>query len=392
MKVLWDQIYKLETLFASWLDNSWSNTRPFDMEDEAKKHMKNLKDMKVDKKSAAYLGINDEIKKWLIFLPLIADLRDESMRPRHWNAVRKKVGVEFDDPEKLSLKDIFALNLNKYQDDVSEIADQAKQEAKMEKTLKKLSETWSGIKFQFTPMKDSDLSTIKLAEEDFELLEENQMQVQSMCASRYLATFEEEVTTWQSQLGEVSNIVVLISEIQRTWSFLESLFMHSDEVKKELPEQSKQFVTIDTKVRDILKDANKVQLALTFCNQDYINNALQSVQKELTVCEKALYDFMGQKQKKFPRFFFVATAALLDILSNGNNPAKIQVHMPKIFQSIDRLELKESQGKFDATAMISCVGIETVQFTKPLRLVGKVENYLDDVINTMRTTSAATKA
>jgi len=59
---------------------------------------------------------------------------------------------------------------------------------------------------------------------------------------------------------------VLISEIQRTWSFLESLFMHSDEVKKELPEQSKQFVTIDTKVRDILQDANKVQLALNFCN------------------------------------------------------------------------------------------------------------------------------
>ena len=117
--------------------------------------------------------------------------------------------------------------------------------------------------------------------------------------------------------------------------------MHSDEVKKELPDQSKQFVTIDTKVRDILVDANKVQMALTFCNQDYINDALQVVQKELTVCEKALYDFMASKQKKFPRFFFVATAALLDILSNGNNPAKIQVHMPKIFQSIDRLELKE---------------------------------------------------
>ena len=141
MKILWDQIYKLETLFAGWLDNSWSNTRPYDMEDEAKKHMKNLKEMKVDKKSAAYLGINDEIKKWLIFLPLIADLRDESMRIRHWNAIRKKVGVEFDDPEKLSLKDIFALNLNKYQEDVEEIADQAKQEAKMEKTLKKLQET-----------------------------------------------------------------------------------------------------------------------------------------------------------------------------------------------------------------------------------------------------------
>jgi dynein heavy chain len=55
------------------------------------------------------------------------------------------------------------------------------------------------------------------------------------------------------------------------------------------------------------------------------------MQKELAVCEKALQDFMSSKQKAFPRFYFVASADLLDILSNGNNPAKIMKHMPKIF-------------------------------------------------------------
>jgi len=33
--------------------------------------------------------------------------------------------------------------------------------------------------------------------------------------------------------------------------------------------------------------------------------------------------------------------------------------------------------------MISCVGTETVPFTKELALVGKVEVYLQDLINTM---------
>jgi len=36
--------------------------------------------------------------------------------------------------------------------------------------------------------------------------------------------------------------------------------------------------------------------------------------------------------------------------------------------------------------MKSCVGVETVQFTKSLSLLGKVENYLEDVIQTMRQT------
>jgi hypothetical protein len=42
------------------------------------------------------------------------------------------------------------------------------------------------------------------------------------------------------------------------------------------------------------------------------------------VCEKALADYMESKRRIFPRFYFVSTADLLDILSNGNNPAKVR--------------------------------------------------------------------
>ncbi len=38
----------------------------------------------------------------------------------------------------------------------------------------------------------------------------------------------------------------------------------------------------------------------------------------LQVCEKALADYMESKRRAFPRFYFVSTADLLDILSNGN--------------------------------------------------------------------------
>jgi len=60
------------------------------------------------------------------------------MRERHWDSIRQKVGVNFTVDSKLMLRDVYNLNLNKYQEDVEEITDQAKQEAKMEKTLAKL--------------------------------------------------------------------------------------------------------------------------------------------------------------------------------------------------------------------------------------------------------------
>jgi len=49
---------------------------------------------------------------------------------------------------------------------------------------------------------------------------------------------------------------------------------------------------------------------------------------------------MDGKRRAFPRFYFVSTTDLLDILSNGNNPTKVMVHMPKIFQAINTLYLK----------------------------------------------------
>ena len=51
-----------------------------------------------------------------------------------------------------------------------------------------------------------------LAEENFEALEENQLVVQGMMASKYLATFEELVTGWQKKLSAVSDVFAQMTD------------------------------------------------------------------------------------------------------------------------------------------------------------------------------------
>lgn len=121
--MLWDHISVCQKIFVGYLANTWEKTEPFEMEDEVKKLMKTLKDMKVDKRANAYLGILEDIKKWLIFLPLIAELRDQAMRDRHWNAIKAKVKSNFVVDNKLLLSDIYNLNLGDYKEDVEEITD-----------------------------------------------------------------------------------------------------------------------------------------------------------------------------------------------------------------------------------------------------------------------------
>jgi dynein heavy chain len=49
-------------------------------------------------------------------------------------------------------------------------------------------------------------------------------------------------------LGTVSEVIDLLTTVTRLWSFLENLFIHSEEVKKELPTESETFVGIDKEV------------------------------------------------------------------------------------------------------------------------------------------------
>ena len=58
-------------------------------------------------------------------------------------------------------------------------------------------------------------------------------------------------------------------------------------------------------------------------NRDGILEKLEELQGELTLCEKTLAEYLETKRLAFPRFYFVSTADLLDILSNGNQPIQI---------------------------------------------------------------------
>jgi dynein heavy chain len=59
--------------------------------------------------------------------------------------------------------------------------------------------------------------------------------------------------------------------------------------------------------------------------------------------------------------------------------------MPKIFQAIDTLALKDlgPNERPSAIGMNSCVGKEYVAFDTELRLTGKVEGYLEQCIDKM---------
>lgn len=58
-------------------------------------------------------------------------------------------------------------------------------------------------------------------------------------------------------------------------------------------------------------------------NQSGFLENLETLQQRLSVCEKALAEYLETKRLTFPRFYFVSASDLLEIVSKGTQPKEV---------------------------------------------------------------------
>lgn len=173
-----------------------------------------------------------------------------------------------------------------------------------------------------------------------------QVQLQNLITSKFIAHFLEEVSSWQKKLSIADQVTTVWFEVQRTWMHLESIFMSSEDIRKQLPLDAERFDRIDTDFKLMTTDMSETPNVVEATNKEGLAGALDALQKELVLCEKALAEYLENKRLAFPRFYFVSSSDLLDILSNGNQPRYVAKHLTKLFDSLARLEFVQVDGNF----------------------------------------------
>merc|ERR1719502_2371673 len=124
-----------------------------------------------------------------------------------------------------------------------------------------------------------------------------------------------------------------------------------------------------------MKEAINQPSCIDACTVEGSLETLKSCLQRLEMCQKSLNDYLDMKKKIFPRFYFVSNVALLDILSNGNNPPRIVHHLGDCYDSICNLTfVDETINK--ASAMHAKDG-EIVPFPEIFEMEGMVENWLN---------------
>ena len=74
----------------------------------------------------------------------------------------------------------------------------------------------------------------------------------------------------------------------------------------------------------LMAEAVKTPNVVKACNKKGLYEELEHIQSRLSICEKALAEYLETKRLAFPRFYFISSADLLDILSKGNQPVEVK--------------------------------------------------------------------
>ncbi len=391
LKSVWDVIGSVDTQLAIWRRTLWNDINIEFMEDETKKFVKEIRGLdKLLRAFEVFSTLETDVKNFLATLPLVADLKNPSMRDRHWKQLMRLTKKEFVIGTDFKLSDLLALQLHSFSDEVGDIVDKASKELGMEKTLTTLDGTWGGMEFAFgTYDKGRDkVPLLQVDETQIETLEDNQVVVQNMAASKYVGHFQEEVARWQANLSTVDSVITLWTEVQQTWSHLEPIFVGSDDIRQQLAQHAQRFDTIHSMWMDLMNASVHTPNIVALCTKAGMEAQLEQLESMLAECEKALADYLDTKRRAFPRFYFISSTALLDILSKGRQPLEVEVHLSKLFDSIKALEWETDDAgeKTDVAIGMYSREMEYIPFVTPCHCEGQVEVWLNRLVDAMRAT------
>ncbi|XP_053327864.1 dynein axonemal heavy chain 10 [Spea bombifrons] len=385
------EIYNAQKLAKEeWSQTLWANLNVQILLDGIDGFLKTFRKLPKDVRNMSVaFHLESKMKEFKDSIPLILDLKNEALRDRHWKELMTKTGRSFDmNPDTFTLENMFAMELHKYADVISDIVGSAAKELSIEKGVKEIVDTWENMKFivQKYIKGSQDRGYILGSVDDIlQILDDNAMNLQSISGSRFVGPFLNTVQLWEKTLSLIGEVIAVWMAVQRKWMYLESIFIGGD-IRAQLPDEAKKFDNIDKIFKRIMSETVKDPVIKRCCQVPNRLFDLQNLSEGLEKCQKSLNDYLDSKRNAFPRFFFISDDELLSILGSSD-PTCVQEHIIKMYDNIASLKFQEgNNGEMLATAMISAEG-EVMPFRQAIAAEGRVEDWMTAVLHEMRRTN-----
>ncbi|RQM24639.1 hypothetical protein B5M09_005107 [Aphanomyces astaci] len=380
LQQIWAFFDEWECVWSSWKGNVFGELQVDSMEATAAQFFKRITKLGKDMKEWAIWGsMKDKIDQFRATLPLIQDLKNDALRPRHWAQLKDEMQSAFDaDSKGFTLEKVFSLGFHLHAEFISTLSGNASKELSIEQALDGIESRWNSINIDMVEYK-SVYFKVRSADDLFTALEDDQVQLSTMKASPFFDSFATKLLMWEAALSTVSEVIETLLGVQRCWIYLESIFMASEDIRKQLPLESSLFDQVNTAYCSVTSSMAQVQNALKATHLPHTLDTLLDMQDKLDRIQKCLDQYLETKRMMFPRFYFLSNDDLLEILGHQKDPDQVQKHIKKCFEAIKSLYLlypgTRNNLTFEAAGMNAPDG-EQVLFNTNVVIAGAVEGWL----------------
>eukprot|EP01022_Parablepharisma_sp_SALTPOND_P004470 TRINITY_DN120355_c3_g1_i1.p1 TRINITY_DN120355_c3_g1~~TRINITY_DN120355_c3_g1_i1.p1 ORF type:complete len:4253 (+),score=509.78 TRINITY_DN120355_c3_g1_i1:57-12761(+) len=377
-KSLWKSLKEWQALTHKWIAQQFTTINAKEIGSKAEEYCQIA--LKVDKElpenpvSKELKSMVDTFKK---AVPIVAALRNELLKKTHWKSIKELLKAEFEttDPE-FTLRSLLDLKAIDYQEEIQQISVQATQENKLEGQLALLEDEWKKCMLTVKQYKLKDAYVLNKVENIVNLLDQSLAIVDTILADKYVKPLLSQAEKWRQTLNTLQAIMEEWMLCQTQWIYFEEIFTTGD-LRKQLLNEASKFEGVDKFFKGLMQKAIKSPNPLKLL-KGYKGDLLEHLKHYNKISEeikKLLLDYLENKRRDFPRFYFVSSDEMLDILSNPRHLEGIEKYLPKLFDSVAKVEVHEGT---DMVAVLSQEQ-ERLQFHRPTRIKENIESCLEQV-------------
>lgn len=303
LTILWDYIEKVYSAYEKWNRILWKNIKTDILLQENEKFIQNLKTLPREVKNlpgfAILLEKMGNIKKAINCIDLLSS---EAMQQRHWDQVSQEIGSQVDTKSsQFSFRDIVLLNIQKYEQQIQEISDNANKELKMGRDLEKINDVWSRLSFDFEVFDQAggQINILKGFDEIQEILDNDNSKILGLLSQgKSVDFFRESIGKIKSSLNKVDSVISIFQKVQKNWRRLVNIFLLSEDIRNQLQEATKTFDDRNAQFREILLQIQQIPKVIDACT-DERKIELDEIFRSIEECEKKLNLYLEEKKKIF---------------------------------------------------------------------------------------------
>ena len=152
--------------------------------------------------------LQNEIKEITEMKDMLLILKDDILKPRHWELIFKIIKKPHFMNIPFKLQDLKEANLPKYSNKIQHLYEESREESRQESSLINIKRIWDSLELVTEPYRDRmDTFTLKNSQEVQYVIEEHFAIIENIEKTQYSEHIQPEINDWRMKLTQMRKVL-----------------------------------------------------------------------------------------------------------------------------------------------------------------------------------------